>query len=62
MSEETGGAQEYAIPGGIAINGDFGEYYVTANIASYHSVWRMREADNLVDDLYRSSSSPGINF
>ncbi|MBM76048.1 MAG: hypothetical protein CMK59_11660 [Proteobacteria bacterium] len=61
-SEETGGAQEYAIPGGITINGDFGEYYVTANIASYHSVWRMREADNLVDDLYRSPSSPGVQF
>ena len=61
-SEETGGAQEYAIPGGITINGDYGEYYVTANIASYHSVWRMREADTLVDDLYRSPSSPGVQF
>ena len=61
-SEETGGAQEYAIPGGVTIDGDHGDYYVTANIASYHSVWRMREADGLVDDLYRSDSSPGIQF
>ena len=61
-SEQTGGAQEYAIPGGITIDGDHGDYYVTANIASYHSVWRMREADDLVDDLYRSQSSPGVQF
>ena len=53
-SDSDGGAQEYAVPYGITVNGDNGDYYVTASVASLYTVWRVREADNLIADLYNS--------
>ena len=53
-SDSNSGAQEYATPFGITVNGDNGDYYVTAAVASLYTVWRVREADNLIADLYNS--------
>ena len=53
-TDELGGAQEYAAPFGITVNGDNGDYYVTASVASVYTVWRVREADELITDLYTS--------
>lgn len=61
-SESDQSAQEFAFPQGITVNGDNGDYYVTADVASFSSVFRMREADNFVDDLYRSASQPSWTF
>jgi len=56
------GAQQYATPNGITVNGDNGDYYVTADVASYSTVFRIREADQFIDDLYRSNSGNGWTF
>jgi hypothetical protein len=53
-SDDLSGAQEYAAPFGITVNGDNGDYYVTASVASVYTVWRIREADDLITDLYTS--------
>ena len=39
------------MPQGITINGDNGDYYVTADVATYSSVFRIREVDEFIDDL-----------
>ena len=61
-TSETGGAQEYAIPNSITIDGDHGDYYITANIASYQTIWRLRENDNFVGNLYQSDSDATKQF
>ena len=53
-SDSNSGAQEFATPFGLTVNGDSGDYYVTATVASLYTVWRIREADNLIADLYNS--------
>ena len=53
-TDSNGGAQEFAAPYGITVNGDNGDYYVTASVASLYTVWRIREVDNLIADLYNS--------
>ena len=55
-------AQQFAFPQGITVNGDNGDYYVTADVASYSSVFRIREADQFIDDLYRSGSENTWTF
>ena len=61
-SEADQSAQQYAMPQGITINGDNGDYYVTADVATYSSVFRIREVDEFIDDLYRSNSQPSWTF
>ena len=61
-SEADQSAQQYAIPQGITVNGDNGDYYVTADVASYSTVFRIREIDEFIDDLYRSNSQPSWTF
>jgi hypothetical protein len=61
-SDADQSAQQYAMPQGITINGDNGDYYVTADVATYSSVFRIREADEFIDDLYRSNSQPTWTF
>ena len=57
-SEEDQSAQEFAFPQGLTVNGDTGDYYITADVASFSTVFRIREADEFIDDLYRSTSQP----
>ena len=62
-SEADQSAQQFAIPNGITIDGDSGDYYVTADVASYSSVFRIRNVEGGVpDDLYRSNSQPSWTF
>lgn len=49
-------------PWHMTINGDYGDFYITANAATYHTIWRVREVDELIDDLYKSPSMPGFEF
>ena len=46
----------------IAVDGDRNEFYITANAATYHTIWRVREVDQFIDDLYKSPSMPGYTF
>ena len=39
-------------PVGITIDGDTGDWYVTANAGWYYTVWRIREADGSVANFY----------
>ena len=54
-------AQQYAMPQGITINGDNGDYYVTADVATYSSVFRIHEVDMSLSMIYtaRTLSHPG---
>ncbi len=61
-SEADQSAQQFAFPQGITVNGDNGDYYVTADVATYSSVFRIREVDDFIDDLYRSDSQPAWTF
>lgn len=61
-SSEDQGAQEFAFPQGITVNGDHGDYYVTADVATYSSVFRIREVDDFIDDLYTSDSQSSWTF
>jgi hypothetical protein len=61
-TEADQSAQEFAFPQGITVNGDNGDYYVTADVASFSSVFRIREVDQFIDDLYRSGSEPSWTF
>jgi hypothetical protein len=62
-SEADQSAQEFAFPQGITIDGDSGDYYVTADVATYSSVFRIRNVEGgAPDDLYRSSSEPSWTF
>ena len=61
-SEEDQSAQEFAFPQGLTVNGDNGDYYITADVASYSTVFRIREVDEFIDDLYRSSPQPNWMF
>ena len=46
----------------IAVNGDQNDFYITANAATYHTIWRVREIDQFIDDLYKSPSMPNYTF
>jgi len=46
----------------IAVNRDVDDFYITANAATYHTVWRVREIDQFIDDLYKSPSMPDYTF
>ena len=46
----------------ISVNGDNNDFYITANAATYHTIWRVREVDQFIDDLYKSPSMPGYSF
>lgn len=46
----------------ISVNRDVDDFYITANAATYHTVWRVREVDEFIDDLYKSPSMPGYTF
>lgn len=64
-SSEDQGAQEFAFPQGITVNGDqdIGDYYISADVATYSSVFRVREEDPLfISDLYTSASQPSWTF
>ena len=61
-TSSTGGAQEYAIPNSITIDGDHGDYYITANVASFQTIWRLRENDSFVGNLYQSNSDASKQF
>jgi hypothetical protein len=61
-SEQDQSAQEFAFPQGLTVNGDTGDYYITADVASFSTVFRIREADEFIDDLYRSNSEPNWTF
>ena len=61
-SEEDQSAQEFAFPQGLTVNGDNGDYYITADVASFSTVFRIREVDTFIDDLYRSASEPNWMF
>ena len=61
-SDVDQGAQEFAFPQGMTINGDHGDYYVTADVATFSSVFRVREADDLIADLYTSDTQPSWTF
>ena len=62
-SEADQSAQEFAFPQGITIDGDSGDYYVTADVATYSSVFRIRNVEGGVpDDLYRSNSESTWTF
>ena len=49
-------------PWHMTTNGDYEEFYITANAATYHTVWRARSVDGSVDDLFNSDSMPGYEF
>ena len=61
-TSSTGGAQEFAIPNSLTIDGDHGDYYITANVASYQTIWRLRENDSFVGNLYQSNSDASRQF
>ena len=64
-SSEDQGAQEFAFPQGVTVNGDqeIGDYYISADVASYSSIFRVREEDPLfISDLYTSDSQPSWTF
>ena len=46
----------------ISVNRDVDDFYISANAATYHTVWRVREVDEFIDDLYKSPSMPGYTF
>jgi len=46
----------------VAVNRDFDDFYITANAATYHTIWRVREIDQFIDDLYKSPSMPDYSF
>ena len=46
----------------ISVNRDVDDFYITANAATYHTIWRVREVDEFIDDLYKSPSMPGYTF
>ena len=46
----------------VAVNRDIDDFYITANAATYHTIWRVREIDSFIDDLYKSPSMPGYTF
>ena len=46
----------------ISVNRDVNDFYITANAATYHTVWRVREVDEFIDDLYKSPSMPNYTF
>ena len=46
----------------ISVNGDVNDFYITANAATFHTIWRVREVDAFIDDLYKSPSMPGYMF
>lgn len=46
----------------ISVNGDIDDFYITANAATYHTIWRVREVDEFIDDLYKSPSMPNYTF
>ena len=46
----------------ISVNGDINDFYISANAATYHTIWRVREVDEFIDDLYKSPSMPGYTF
>ena len=62
-TSETGGAQEYAIPNSITIDGDHGDYYITANIASLSNDLEIkRKTMDFVGNLYQSDSDATKQF
>ena len=46
----------------ITVNRDVNDFYSSANAATYHTVWRVREVDEFIDDLYKSPSMPNYTF
>ena len=50
----------------LSVNRDIDDFYITANAATYHTIWRVRDFDNpdddFIDDLYKSPSMPGYTF
>jgi hypothetical protein len=52
----------YAV-GFLALDGDTGDYYVTANGGWYTTIWRVRDADTSVANFYVNDGSvPGLAF
>ena len=46
----------------ITADGDHTEFYISANVATFHSLWRIRTVDNSIDDLFKSPSMPNYQF
>ena len=46
----------------IASNGDAQDFYVAANVATFHTIWRVRTVDSSIYDLYKSDSMPNHMF
>ena len=46
----------------IASNGDAQDFYVAANVATFHTIWRVRTVDSSIYDLYKSDSMPNYKF
>ena len=46
----------------FSVERDVNDFYITANAATYHTVWRVREVDEFIDDLYKSPSMPNYTF
>lgn len=61
-TDQDHGAQEFAFPQGITVNGDMGDYYITADVASFSMVYRIREADQFIDDFYFSGAQYDWTF
>ena len=40
------------LPLGFTTDGDHGEYYATAKGGDHRTIWRIREAGELIDDFY----------
>ena len=40
------------VPLGFTTDGDHGEYYATAKGGDHRTIWRIREAGELIDDFY----------
>jgi hypothetical protein len=53
---------DYYEPDSMVMNGDVGDWYVTANAAQYYRVWKIREVDSTIDDLYISEQVHGRGF
>jgi hypothetical protein len=60
--EQVTWTRDNIFPWHMTTNGDYEEFYITANAATYHTIWRARSVDGSVDDLFKSDSMPGYEF